>query len=365
MNKVTLAAKHAANYVKQQTHLKTGLNTGKPTYVYAALVQRCHLKCAHCNFWKMPYDRKREMTTEQWYRVIDELVDWLGQGARIQFTGGEPFLRPDVLDILRHAKKAGALAGVISNGTLLSDAKCKELAEIGLFNINFSLDGFSPATHDRIRGVPGAFEKTLETIKRVNHYRKQLRSETKLILKCCMMGINASEWVELAKFAKETGVTGVLFQPLQQNFGEDPTQTWHVNNPLWFTPEQLPAVDTELVQLQELVKAGYPILNSVEHLNAIRHYVRDPIREKTGEMCEVGITNFNIYDDGAVSLCYKMDTIGNVKYNSPEEIWLGHQARERREEIRGCKEECLITCQLKRGLVERAKLFMSLMGSEA
>ncbi|MBC7545255.1 MAG: radical SAM protein [Candidatus Sericytochromatia bacterium] len=364
MNKVALAARHAANYVLQQTHLKTGLSVGKPTYVYAALVQRCHLKCAHCNFWNMPYDRHREMTTEQWFRVTDELVDWLGQGARIQFTGGEPFLRPDVMQILRHAVEAGALAGVISNGTLLDERKCRELAEMGLFNINFSLDGFSPATHDRIRGVDGAFDKTCQTIRRINQFRVAARSDTKLILKCVMMGINAAEWVNLAQYAQDEGVTGVLFQPLQQNFGEPGRNDWHINNPLWFSDEQLPAVDEALQQLIAMVQNGYPIMNSVEHLESIRHYVRNPIREmKTGETCEVGITNFNIYDDGGVSLCYKMDIIGNVKYNSPEAVWLSHEARERRSEILACREECLITCQLKRGLIERAKLFMTLMGS--
>jgi MoaA/NifB/PqqE/SkfB family radical SAM enzyme len=235
---------------------------------------------------------------------------------------------------------------------------------MGLFNINFSLDGFSPATHDHIRGVPGAFEKTRHTISRVNHFRRAAQSETKLILKCVMMGINAKEWVELAKFAQDEGVSGVLFQPLQQNFGEAARNDWHLNNPLWFDPADLPRVDEELLQLIDLVKAGYPILNSVEHLESIRDYVRNPIREmKTGETCEVGITNFNIYDDGGVSLCYKMDIIGNVKYNSPEEVWRSHTAQERRAEIRQCREECLLTCQLKRGLVERAKLFMSLMGS--
>jgi MoaA/NifB/PqqE/SkfB family radical SAM enzyme len=364
VNKVQLAARHAANYVLQQAHLKTGASVGKPTYVYAALVQRCHLKCAHCNFWNMPYDRHREMTKEQWFRVTDELVDWLGEGARIQFTGGEPFLRPDVMEILEHAVAAGALAGVISNGTLLDDRKCARLAEMGLFNINFSLDGFSPETHDQIRGVPGAFAKTRHTIERINGFRLAGKSETKLIVKCVMMGINAKEWVDLARFAKEEGVTGVLFQPLQQNFGEVPRNDWHLKNPLWFRPEQLPEVDEALLQLIELVEAGYPVMNSVEHLQAIRDYVKNPIRDmKTGETCEVGITNFNIYDDGGVSLCYKMDVIGNVKYNSPEAVWQSHAARERRAEIRQCREECLITCQLKRGLVERAKLFMTLMGS--
>jgi hypothetical protein len=189
-----------------------------------------------------------------------------------------------------------------------------QLAAIGLFNINFSLDGW-PRTHDASQRRQCLRKRRWPPCAGSAVPQRNWRPR-KLVL-VLPDGDQRRRMGETGRNSPDQRQRRAL-SAAATNSAETPTQTWHQDNPLWFRPEQWQTIDAELLQLQALIKQGYPILNSPEHLNAIRHYVRDPIREKTGETCEVGISNFNVYDDGAVSLCYKMETIGNVKYNSPE-----------------------------------------------
>lgn len=363
MNKYHLAGRHLVNYGLQQLHLKTGWNVGKPTAIYASLSPRCFLKCKHCNFWNMEHNQPLELTTEEWFKTIDGLVEWLGVGFKINFTGGEPFIRPDCLDILRYAVQKGALTGVVSNGARLVAPKvAKALVESGVFNVNFSVDGFTPQTHNLVRGVDGSHKAVLTALENVDGFRKELNRNLRLVVKNVILKHNYHEMEPLADWVKDKGYTGVMFQPLQQNFGEYPRPGWHLNNPLWLTKEDLPKVSEILKRLADKASRGWPILNGPENLMSMVPYFENPDAPPPhGGTCEVGITNFNIYDDGSVSLCYKMETVGNVRQQTPEAIWHSHMAKERREEIRGCKANCMVTCQVKRSLTEKGRLFLAVM----
>ena len=82
---------------------------------------RCNLHCAHC-YINLPIDDrqvcKQELSTKKWYSILDQIVDegclWL------LITGGEPFIRPDFLDMYTYAKKKGLLVTVFTNGTTIT-----------------------------------------------------------------------------------------------------------------------------------------------------------------------------------------------------------------------------------------------------
>ncbi len=112
------------------------------------ITHRCNLRCLYCNF---PFLRTAELNTDQWIRVIDQLAD-LGC-RRVTLIGGEPLLRPDLPDLLRHARRRG-LACVLSTNGILVPEMIRQLH--WLHTLVISLDAAGPA-NDEVRGQ-GAFE---------------------------------------------------------------------------------------------------------------------------------------------------------------------------------------------------------------
>ena len=122
---------------------------------------RCNLRCAHC-FINLPANDRRaqaqELAGSEWRAFLDQIVDagclWL------LLTGGEPFLRPDFLDIYTHAKKNGLLITLFTNGTLITEREADHLAEWRPFAIEITLYGRTQETYERVTGVPGSISTT-------------------------------------------------------------------------------------------------------------------------------------------------------------------------------------------------------------
>ena len=76
------------------------------------------------------------------------------------------------------------------------------------------------------------------------------------------------------------------------------------------------------------------------------------------------VQNFFIWPRGEVYLCTFMSSVGSLRSNSPREIWVSPEAEEQRKKIKVCKrEDCLITCLVRRSLAEKFKVFRSLFGN--
>jgi len=121
----------------------------------------CNLRCKHCYEEAGPKPAPDELTTEECKKVIDDF-ERAGVVA-IAFSGGEPLMRKDIFEVAGYAKSKGFFVSIATNGTLIT----KEVAERmkNVFDYaEISLDGFEK-THDKFRGVPGAWKKTCEGIK--------------------------------------------------------------------------------------------------------------------------------------------------------------------------------------------------------
>ncbi|MCB9462947.1 MAG: radical SAM protein [Candidatus Eisenbacteria bacterium] len=150
---------------------------GLPTVASFDITERCQYHCKMCRFWiDGDHDESRELKTDQICSLIDELVDDLGV-RRIRLLGGEPFLRPDVMDIVRHAKSRGIHVNVVSEGSLIDETVAEEIVESGLDSIRFSVDGLGQ-THDIVRGKPGAFAQVARAIRSVQDAKVRLGSKT-------------------------------------------------------------------------------------------------------------------------------------------------------------------------------------------
>ncbi|WP_167485784.1 radical SAM protein [Nocardia terpenica] len=117
---------------------------------------RCNAKCKFCGVWK--YSRDGMLSTERWQEVFAELADF--GLAHVLFTGGEPMLYPDFLEIIEHVDSLGARTAIITNGSLLDEGRVRRLAELQhLEQITVSLDSADPAVHDEVRKMRGLFKR--------------------------------------------------------------------------------------------------------------------------------------------------------------------------------------------------------------
>ncbi len=143
------------------SHLLQFSEDKKPVVVWN-VTRRCNLKCVHCYSKSEDEDYTGELSLDDGKALIDDLA---GFGAPvILFSGGEPLIRPDIMDLIRHAVNAARRAVVSTNGTLIRRAVAEKLHEIGLSYVGISLDGLQ-RTHDAFRGAEGAFEKAMRGIR--------------------------------------------------------------------------------------------------------------------------------------------------------------------------------------------------------
>jgi radical SAM protein with 4Fe4S-binding SPASM domain len=136
-----------------------------PFLVALNLTRRCNLRCAHCYLDAGTRDHggPGELKTHEVEALLGQIAG-LSDEIMVVLTGGEPLLRPDILDLARHAADLGLMVVMGTNGVLLDDARIAALRDAGVLAVGISLDSLEPAYHDRFRGLPGAWEKTMAGI---------------------------------------------------------------------------------------------------------------------------------------------------------------------------------------------------------
>ena len=125
-----------------------------PFQMTLSLTNRCNFKCDYCD---IPLQRREELDTAEWCRMIDELAD-AGMG-RASLIGGEPLLRPDAGAIIRHLKSRGVHTAMNTNGWFVPE-RIDELAELDLACV--TLDG-PPEVHD-VQRRRGSYDKAVRAI---------------------------------------------------------------------------------------------------------------------------------------------------------------------------------------------------------
>ncbi len=140
----------------------------KPRYLNFPVTYKCNSRCIMCGIWQRGSDEK-ELSIDEIKNFFERNREFLSKLVSIGITGGEPFLRKDIVEIVKIARTIfpKTLVGVQTNG-LLTDLIREKAGEIKAFYDNFgmaiSLDGVG-AVHDLVRGVDGAFQKSTATIK--------------------------------------------------------------------------------------------------------------------------------------------------------------------------------------------------------
>ncbi|MGB8988912.1 MAG: radical SAM protein [Candidatus Sulfotelmatobacter sp.] len=169
-----------------------------PVQVSIEVTRRCPLECQHC-YNNLPMGdqtaRSREMTTEEHFKMLDELVEmgcfWL------IYTGGEIFARKDFLEIYTHAKRKGFLITLFTNGTLITEKIADYLVEWPPFAIEITLYGRTRETYEALTSIPGSYDRCLRGIKLLRERGLPVK------LKTVATTINKHEVSAMRQFAEE------------------------------------------------------------------------------------------------------------------------------------------------------------------
>lgn len=124
---------------------------------------RCNLRCGHCYASASESPPHQELTPQEGLTLIRELAE-LAPGAMLVLSGGEPLLRPDILDLAGEASRRGLMVVLGTNGLYLDQEMARALRERGVRAVGISLDSPEPAYHDAFRGLPGAWEAALRAM---------------------------------------------------------------------------------------------------------------------------------------------------------------------------------------------------------
>ena len=124
--------------------------------------RNCNLNCMHCRAAATRGPYSGELETPAALRLLDQISE-VGDPIII-LTGGEPLLRPDIFEIAGYGTNLGLRMVMAPNGTLITDSMARKMAESGIKRISISLDGSTKESHDRFRGVEGAYDGALQGI---------------------------------------------------------------------------------------------------------------------------------------------------------------------------------------------------------
>ena len=186
-----------------------------PLRVVFEVTFRCNLYCAMCPLsnWKNQEETKQssflkdELKTHEIKKFVDELKNLKTRALMI--TGGEPFLRPDMLEILDYIKKKGLYCSIISNGTLINNDIARDLVNIGNEVISFSLDG-TKNTHNRIRGGGDSFSKIYNTVETIQRF-KNGKINPKVNFNFTISALNQSNLDEIVDIARDLKINMINF----------------------------------------------------------------------------------------------------------------------------------------------------------
>ncbi len=133
----------------------------KPVVVWNA-TRACNLRCVHCYARADERIHEKELSHEEGLALLDDLAEF---GVPVVlFSGGEPLVRPDLVELARYAVSKGMRAVISTNGTLIDEETAARLHDVGLSYVGVSLDGMEEV-NDRFRGKKGAFRDAMNGIR--------------------------------------------------------------------------------------------------------------------------------------------------------------------------------------------------------
>ncbi len=133
-----------------------------PFMVVWDFTHTCNLRCIHC-YMDAQKPLPDELDTDEAKHLVEELAD--AGVVVIAFSGGEPLMRKDFFEVAAHAHKNDIYVALATNGTLVTPVMAERIRDAGVEYVEISVDGKDAESHDAMRGIPGAFDRTIAGVK--------------------------------------------------------------------------------------------------------------------------------------------------------------------------------------------------------
>lgn len=184
-------------------------------HYYFEVTRRCNLRCRMCQYieWlenvPVKAQKEGELSTDEWHHVIDQV----GRLSFVTFTGGEPFVRKDFMDLLTHASKK-ARTHFISNTTMMPEDRAEAVValsprKVGGLGFNFAGTSIEAPgeLHDEIRHMRGAFERSMNGIGLLRAQRDKAGKQCPMIhVTTVLQAANVDVLHQMPRVLKDAGV---------------------------------------------------------------------------------------------------------------------------------------------------------------
>jgi radical SAM protein with 4Fe4S-binding SPASM domain len=243
-----------------------------PLRVLVEVTKRCNLKCQHCS--ASAGKEGEDIKKEDLFRLIDQFSE---KGTwSFEISGGEPFLRKDICDIVKKCSETFHMVVLATNGTLIKKEEAQKLAEFGNICVQVSLDSHTSQFHDKFRGLNGAFDKAINAIYNLVSQGIYTRIEI------TVTEDNVKDFEKIVLLANELGIGGINY---------DMTRTIGRGTYLSLEPEDIMAWMEEVEKVNERYKDRFSLF-----------YARNR-REFTSEDCGAGRTFWTLGPTGNIRPC--------------------------------------------------------------
>lgn len=318
-----------------QAHLYKRLAIKGPLHKLSISVTgRCNCRCLTCDIWQNSIDNTQELTLDNFESLSKSKI--VKNAKTILLTGGEPFLRNDIEQIIETlSNNTNARLSIITNGLLtkriVSLAKKSKEKGWSIEKFSLSLNGDSQ-THDITRGISGSYEKTIDTIKHLN----DLGFYTSLIFTITKENFN--QITKAYENAEHLGVD-INFYPEVNSYRFD-----KVDNNRSLDDAQKVTVLSQLKTIFSKRKYFY-------FDDSTLYYTRKTYKTEKVCDCYSGLQSAYINWDGMVFPCEGLSgeehSFGNIKNDSFANIWNSIEAKNVREYIRNdACQPCFLACDI-------------------
>jgi len=318
-------------------HFSEVLNTplAKPYWVFISLSHKCNLDCRMCGVKHVLKGQELEFDLVK--KALDEVAGW-DSDCVVLFSGGEPFLRKDIFDIISYSVSLGLKTEVVSNGSLINNPQiAKSIIDSGLKNIAISLDGAHADTHDYIRASDGAYKKATDVLGYLSQAKKIKGSGPQISAWVTIMNQNVLELYQIISLADSLGVECLVYHPVIAV--QDDMQNTVSQSRLWIDESNAGIFKEQIDKIMDYQKKN-GLVAFLHNPYLWLDYFQGKISRKDWK-CNPFVF-IDIGPDGEVRSCGA--PFGNIKDMSLEACLNTQEAHNARERMLRCRKPCLQTC---------------------
>jgi len=304
-------------------------NQGKkpePIEIELAPTLDCNLNCLFCWRQGTKYKKSDELSLADYKKIIDQASN-LGVKSIKIIGGGEALFRKDIIDLMLYIKKKSLFGYICTNGNLFNKDSIEGLVKSNWDHIKISFHSPNAKTNDFLVGRKGAFNKVIENIKLINHFKNKYGRKVPFIeIGYVLVNKNHTSILEMLKLCRDLKVNAFFVEPITVYSKKG---------------EKLRLSKKQSKEFGEIAKKGLDFAKKYHIQTNLDTFLSEDLVEKTGKIdisvlkanqegflgvpCYEPWLRIGIRVNGEVCPCGFFDTktTENIKENSLQEIWYG------------------------------------------